>query len=129
MIVNHEKREYVKKMKQNYKPLDTIFWQQQHDPIVPCDKDLQVDVAIVGGGMAGLSAAQVAMARGIRLAQGYRLPQRLDDTAVEHLFAGRTDLDHCFNPYRKYPISGFAQIILGTTLSFALSNVIKQNIP
>lgn len=65
----------------------------------------------------------------VAAAAGLPIAATLGRYAIEHLFAGRTDLDACFDPYRKFPIGGFAQKILGTKLSFALSNVIKQNIP
>lgn len=60
---------------------------------------------------------------------GLSIAATLGRYAVEHLFDNRTDFDSVFDPYRKFPIGGFVQKILGTRLSFALSNVIKQNIP
>jgi gamma-glutamylputrescine oxidase len=49
--------------------------------------------------------------------------------SAQHLFEGRTDMDGYFNPYRSFPIGGRLQSVLGTKLSFALCNVLKQNIP
>lgn len=65
----------------------------------------------------------------VTAATGLPIAAALGRYSVEHLFNGRTDLDACFNPYRKFPISGVVQTVLGNRLSFALCNVIKQNIP
>lgn len=65
----------------------------------------------------------------VTAAAGLPIAATLGRYAVEHLFDGRTDLDAVFDPYRKFPISGLVQKILGNKLSFALCNVIKQNIP
>lgn len=65
----------------------------------------------------------------VAAATGLSIAAALGRYSIEHLCNGRTDLDHCFNPYRRFPISGTLQTILGTKLSFALSNIIKQNIP
>ncbi|HSW76344.1 MAG TPA: FAD-binding oxidoreductase [Candidatus Saccharimonadales bacterium] len=49
--------------------------------------------------------------------------------SAQHLFAGRTDMDHYFSPYRSFPIGGTLQSILGTKLTFVLCNLLKQNVP
>ncbi|MFA5999341.1 MAG: FAD-binding oxidoreductase [Candidatus Babeliales bacterium] len=49
--------------------------------------------------------------------------------SAQHMFEGRTDMDSYVSPYRSFPIGGRLQSALGTKLSFALCNVLKQNIP
>lgn len=49
--------------------------------------------------------------------------------SAQHLFEGRTDMDGYFSPYRSFPIGGRLQSVLGNKLSFALCNVLKENIP
>lgn len=56
---------------------------------------------------------------------GLPIAASLGRYSAEHLIDGRTDLDHCFTPYRNYPIGGAAQAILGNKISFAASNLIK----
>ncbi len=56
---------------------------------------------------------------------GLPIAAALGRYSAEHLIDGRTDLDHCFKPYRSYPISGAVQTILGNKISFAASNLIK----
>lgn len=65
----------------------------------------------------------------VAAATGLPIAATLGRYAIEHLFDNRTDFDVVFDPYRKYPIGGVVQKILGNRLSFALCNVIKQNIP
>ena len=60
---------------------------------------------------------------------GLPIAAALGRYSAENLIDGNTELDSYFSPYRKFPISGIAQSILGTKLSFALSNLIKKNIP
>jgi gamma-glutamylputrescine oxidase len=51
-------------MKKRWPPQDQVFWYLKRQPVVPCRSSMKVDVAIIGGGMAGLSAAQAFHARG-----------------------------------------------------------------
>jgi len=51
-------------MKKTWAPQEQVFWYLNRKAIRPCLKNMQVDVVIVGGGMAGLSAAQAWHARG-----------------------------------------------------------------
>lgn len=60
---------------------------------------------------------------------GLPIAAALGKYSAQHLFQGRTDMDNYFSPYRNFPIGGRLQSILGTKLSFALCNVLKQNIP
>ncbi len=57
---------------------------------------------------------------------GLPIAAALGRYSAEHILDNRTDLDHCFTPYRNYPVSGFAQTILGNKISFALSHLIKS---
>lgn len=45
-------------MKNNFRPQSQIFWHSTISHVNPLQEPIEVDVAIVGGGMAGLSAAQ-----------------------------------------------------------------------
>ena len=51
-------------MKKQFNVKDQVFWHLQNSKVTPCRQDMQVDVVIVGGGMAGLSAAQAWYERG-----------------------------------------------------------------
>jgi gamma-glutamylputrescine oxidase len=65
----------------------------------------------------------------ITTATGLGIATALGAYSAQHLLEGRDDMDSCFSPYRKFPIRGLAQKILGKKLSFILSNIIKLNIP
>lgn len=48
---------------------DQVYWYTLHQPqIAPLERDLSVDLAVVGGGMAGLMCAQQARDRGLKVA-------------------------------------------------------------
>ena len=51
-------------MKNIWPPQDQVFWYLNRGALMPCREDIYTDVAIIGGGMAGLSAAQAFHARG-----------------------------------------------------------------
>jgi gamma-glutamylputrescine oxidase len=51
-------------MKKNWPPLDQAFWYTKRNAPKPCRTNLDVDIAIIGGGMAGLSAAQAFSNKG-----------------------------------------------------------------
>lgn len=51
-----------------FKPRDQIFWNICHENITRCTQDMHIDVAIVGGGIAGLSAAQAWNSKGKKVA-------------------------------------------------------------
>jgi gamma-glutamylputrescine oxidase len=59
---------------------------------------------------------------------GLPIAATLGNYCADHIVDGRDDLRDYFSPYRKYAISGFTQRILGTKLSFALSNLITLKI-
>ena len=60
---------------------------------------------------------------------GLPIAAALGRYSAESLIDGNNELDDCFSPYRKFPVSGIAQSILGDKLSFLISNVIKTNVP
>lgn len=55
-------------MKSIWPPQDQVFWYLQRNGVTPCRQDMEVDVAVIGGGMAGLSAAQAFAQRGKKVA-------------------------------------------------------------
>lgn len=60
---------------------------------------------------------------------GLPIAAALGRYSAEQLIDGNKSLDAYFSPYRKFPLGGITQKILGTKLSFALSNLLKRNIP
>jgi gamma-glutamylputrescine oxidase len=65
----------------------------------------------------------------ISAAAGLPIAAALGKYSAEHLIDGKKDLDEYFSPYRKFPIGGIVQSVLGTKLSFALCNFLKKNVP
>jgi gamma-glutamylputrescine oxidase len=55
-------------IKPQTKPINETFWYLAPESIETLTQDVTVDLVIVGGGMAGLSAAQAAAARGLKVA-------------------------------------------------------------
>jgi ribulose 1,5-bisphosphate synthetase/thiazole synthase len=51
-------------MKNIWPPQDQVFWYLKRGAAKPCRENIQADVAIIGGGMAGLSAAQAFNKKG-----------------------------------------------------------------
>src|SRR3972149_3316664 len=51
-------------MKKIWPPQDQVFWYTKRGAVTPCSQDIVADVAIVGGGMAGLSAAHAFAKKG-----------------------------------------------------------------
>lgn len=60
---------------------------------------------------------------------GLPIAAALGRYSAEHLIDGSNELVDYFSPYRKFPISGVMQSILGKKLSFLISHLIKKNIP
>ncbi|OGB86354.1 hypothetical protein A3J41_00795 [candidate division TM6 bacterium RIFCSPHIGHO2_12_FULL_38_8] len=65
----------------------------------------------------------------VTAATGLAIAAALGTYSAQHLLNDRNDMDEYFSPYRKFPIGGCTQTILGTKMSFILSNLIKLNIP
>lgn len=58
----------MKKNNKIWPPQDQSFWYLKREPIVPLRADLKTEVLVIGGGMAGLSAAQSFAAAGKQVA-------------------------------------------------------------
>ncbi len=58
----------------------------------------------------------------IGAAAGLTLAAMLGNYCADHLLDGDNMLQDYFSPYRKFPIGGALQTIMGTKLTFALSN-------
>jgi gamma-glutamylputrescine oxidase len=65
----------------------------------------------------------------IAAATGLPIAAALGRYSAENLIDDNRELKDYFSPYRKFPISGITQSVLGNKVSFALSNLIKKNIP
>jgi gamma-glutamylputrescine oxidase len=65
----------------------------------------------------------------IAAAAGLPIAAALGRYSAEHLLDGKTNLDSYFSPYRSFPIGSIAQSVLGTKLTFALSNFFKHYVP
>jgi gamma-glutamylputrescine oxidase len=65
----------------------------------------------------------------IAAAAGLPVAAALANYAADYLIDGNDYLKDYFSPYRSFPIGGIAQSILGTRISFAISNFIKKNVP
>lgn len=64
----------------------------------------------------------------ISAAAGLPIAAALGRYSAEHILNGRSDLDSYFSPYRSFPIGGMLQSLIGTKLTFALSNLISKNL-
>jgi len=62
----------------------------------------------------------------VAAAAGLPIAAALGRYSAENLLENKTNLDSYFSPYRSFPIGGTVQSIIGTKLSFALSNGIKK---
>ncbi len=62
----------------------------------------------------------------IGAAAGLPVAAMLANYAADHLIDGSDNLRDYFSPYRHFPISGFAQKVLGSKVSFAVSNWLSQ---
>ncbi|MGZ6254934.1 MAG: NAD(P)/FAD-dependent oxidoreductase [Candidatus Chromulinivorax sp.] len=65
----------------------------------------------------------------ITASSGLAIAAMLGNYSATHLLKNDQSLHDFFSPYRKFPISKSLQKIMGKKISFALSNVIKMNIP
>ena len=65
----------------------------------------------------------------VSAAAGLPIAAALGRYSAENLIDGKTNLDPYFSPYRSFAISGIAQSLIGTKLSFALCNSMKKFMP
>ncbi|MCX5923513.1 MAG: FAD-binding oxidoreductase, partial [Candidatus Dependentiae bacterium] len=90
--------------------------------------DIQVQFEYVWSGLIGVSK-DIGPISGpgkdfkhiyyIAASAGLSIAAALGNYSARHLLDGKTDLDEYFSPYRKFPIGGFLQSILGNKLTFA----------
>lgn len=62
----------------------------------------------------------------VSAAAGLPIAAALGRYGAEYFINGRNDLDSYFSPYRSFPVGNLLQTVLGTKLSFALSNGITK---
>ena len=101
-------------------PQITIQFEQMWPGLIGISKDI---APILGTDNTMSSVYYIGGAAGLPVAAG------LGIYSADHIIDQADDLKDYFSPYRSFPIGNFAQNILGTKLSFALSNVIKLNVP
>lgn len=125
---------YARQEKHNYTPIVKKLTQyvQKKFPNVP------IHFEYLWPGLVGLSKDIAPLAGPdknnkhiyyVSAVAGLPIAAALGRYSAEHLIDGNTALDAYFDPYRKFPIGGLAQTLLGTKLSFALSNLLKANVP
>ena len=120
---NHNYHRITKKLctyfAQKFPQIDLQF-EYQWSGLIGLSKDI---APIIGRGQKFSHIYYVTACTGLAIAAA------LGTYSAQHLLQGRNDLDAYFSPYRKFPVSGLLQKIIGTRLSFMLSNIIKLNIP
>ncbi|HEX4068658.1 MAG TPA: FAD-binding oxidoreductase [Candidatus Babeliales bacterium] len=62
----------------------------------------------------------------IGAAAGLPIAAMLGNYCVDHILDGADTLKNYFSPYRKFPIGGALQTVLGTKLTFAISNWVSH---
>ena len=95
-------------------PSLSIQFEQYWPGLIGLSKDIG---PIAGADKDRPSIYYISAAAGLPIAAG------MGSYAAEHIVQGRTDLDLHLSPYRNYFIGNGLQTILGTKLSFALSNL------
>lgn len=101
-------------------PQITIQFEQMWPGLIGISKDV---APIMGFDKDDPSIYYIGAPAGLTVAAGLGL------YSADHIINKADDLRDYFSPYRSFPIGGLAQDIIGTKLSFALSNVIKLNVP
>ena len=120
---DHNNRYMLKKLTQYFQkkfPGLDIQFEQMWPGLIGLSKDI---APIAGPDKDNNTIYYIAASAGLPIAAA------LGRYSAEHLLDGNREFDTYFYPYRKFPIGGIAQSILGTKLSFALSNFLKANIP
>jgi gamma-glutamylputrescine oxidase len=119
--------------KHNYKPMIRKLTQYLHKKL----PHLRIQFEHMWPGLIGLSKDIIPIAGQdknkpyiyyIAAAAGLPIAAALGRYSAEHIIDDRTDLDTFFSPYRKFYIGGITQSVLGTKLSFALSNLIATRL-
>jgi gamma-glutamylputrescine oxidase len=95
----------------------------QFEHIWPGLIGISKDIApLMGADHADPSVYYIGAAAGLPVAAGLAL------YCADHIIDKADDLSDYFSPYRAFPVGGLAQTLMGTKLSFAVSNAIKMDI-
>lgn len=120
---SHEYHEYSRmtaKLQNYFKkkfPQIPIHFVQQWPGLIGISKDM---APIAGPDKDRKNIYYIAAATGLPIAAA------LGRYAVEHMIDGNNELDDYFSPYRSFPIGSGLQTLLGTKLSFAISNALTK---
>ena len=123
MNAEHDSKRIFDKLTSYFKvqfPQSTIQFKQMWPGLIGISKD----IAPIAG-----RDKETPFLYYISAAAGLPIAAALGRYSAESLLEGRTDFDNYFSPYRSFSLGGFAQLILGTKLSFALCNSLKKIIP
>jgi gamma-glutamylputrescine oxidase len=119
----HHSNYIYKKMTNYFKkkfPQIDLQFEQTWPGLIGISKDI---APLSGRDKDNHSVYYIAACAGLPIAAG------LGIYCADHIIDGHDELKDYFSAYRKFPISGFLEKILGVRLSFALSNLIKLNVP
>jgi gamma-glutamylputrescine oxidase len=101
-------------------PRVTIQFEQMWSGLIGISKDI---APIMGFDNNDQSVYYIGAAAGLTVAAGLGL------YCADHIIEGADDLKDYFSPYRSFPVGGIVQDVLGSKISFALSNVLNLNVP
>lgn len=94
-----------------------LQFEQMWSGLIGLSKDI---VPIAGPDKDNPAFYYIGACAGLSIAAG------LGTYSAQHMLENRHDLDAYFSPYRSFPIGSVLGSVMGTTLSFALSNMITK---
>ena len=116
---NYMHRKLTSYFKKKFPQL-TIQFEQMWPGLIGISKDI---APLAGRDKNSKSIYYIGGAAGLPVAAGLGL------YCADHMIDGADDLKDYFSPYRSFPIGHTLQSIIGTKAAFAISNVIKTNVP